>query len=52
MSIAMELFNGDIVRRSGNGGGGNLRGEMEENLVGVEARDDGRWMDPLGVCSK
>jgi hypothetical protein len=34
-------FKGESDLRSGNaGGGGNFLGEIEENLVGVEVRDD------------
>jgi hypothetical protein len=34
---------GEMVLRSGKvGGGGNFLGEIEENLVGVPARDDAR----------
>lgn len=53
MSLSVLLFKGDMERRSGKtGGGGNFRGDMEENLVGVEVRDEGLCIDPFGVCSK
>lgn len=49
----MALFNGEMERRSGKtGGAGNFLGDMDENRVGVDVREEGLWMEPFGVCSK
>lgn len=40
----MTLLSGETERRSGKtggGGGGNFRGDMVENRVGVEVREEG-----------
>jgi len=42
-SFGVEWFSGDMLRKSGKvGGGGSFRGDMEENRVGVEVREEGR----------
>jgi len=47
------VITAEILLKSGKAGGaGNFLGEIEENLVGVEVRDEARWMDPFGVFSK